>query len=265
MQIKKSGFPQEEEIVLCIVKKIQRTTVFVKLEEYENKEGIIHISEISPGRIRTIRDFVKEGKRVVCKVLRKNERYGNLDLSLRRVTTGQKLNKLKEVKLEDKCKKIIESVSKQMKLDFTKVYTDLNKKISKEYDSIGAAFQDIAEESEISLESLGVEKKISSALEETIKARLKPQEIKNTKDLMITCPAGDGIVSIKKSIKKALDLAKKKEYNAKISYVSAPKYCLSIVSSEPKQLESQTEEIINELRKEIEKANGTLEIQKAKK
>ena len=95
MYFKKQGFPREGEIVVCTVRKIMRTTVFVDLDGYINREGIIHISEISPGRIRTIRDYVKEGKKVVCKVLRKNERYGNLDLSIRRVTTGQKLKKLK--------------------------------------------------------------------------------------------------------------------------------------------------------------------------
>jgi translation initiation factor 2 subunit 1 len=43
-----------------------------KIEEY-GKQGLIHISEVSPGRIRNIRDFVKEGKMVVCKVIKIDE------------------------------------------------------------------------------------------------------------------------------------------------------------------------------------------------
>jgi len=65
MLLKKEGFPERDEFVLCTVTNIQFHSVFVDLDEYV-KPGMIHISEISPGRIRNIRDFVKEGKKVVA-------------------------------------------------------------------------------------------------------------------------------------------------------------------------------------------------------
>ena len=55
MFYKREGFPHEEEITLCTVKKILHNSVFASLDEYKDREGIIHISEIAPGRIRTIR------------------------------------------------------------------------------------------------------------------------------------------------------------------------------------------------------------------
>ncbi len=265
MHVKREGFPEEGEIVVCIVKQIQKTTVFVILEDFENKEGIIHISEISPGRIRTIRDYVKEGKKVICKVLRKNERYGNLDLSLRRVTTGQKLNKLREIKLEDKCQKIIESVAKQLKLDPEKIYSDINSKIPKDYESIGQVFQDIADENNQILNNFKLDSKLTALLENTIKIRLKPKELKNIRNISLSCPTSEGIESIKKSLKKAIDLAKKKEYKLRIDYISAPNYGLTITASEPRELEIQTEEILETIKQEIEKEKGSFEIQKIKK
>ena len=75
--------------MLCIVRKILPHSVFVDLMEYNNREAMIHISEIAPGRIRNIRDFVKEGKQVVCKVLLLNRDRGTIDLSLRRVSLQQ--------------------------------------------------------------------------------------------------------------------------------------------------------------------------------
>src|SRR3990167_9954155 len=98
MFYKKNGLPEESEIVVCTIKKILPNSVFVDLDEYENKEGLIHISEISPGRIRNIRDFVKEGKKIVCKVLKVDVQKGHLDLSLRRVNQVQRINKNKEYK-----------------------------------------------------------------------------------------------------------------------------------------------------------------------
>jgi len=264
MHFKKNGFPEEGEIVLCTVKRIQKTTVFVDLDDY-NKDGIIHISEIAPGRIRTISDYVKEGKKIVCKVLRKNERYGNLDLSLRRVTTGQKLNKLKEIKLEEKSEKIIESVVKHLNLNFKEFYDDLLKKITKDYESIGLAFQAIAEDENLSLSDFDIDKKIASEIDELIHSRLKPQEIKSSKNLIITCQNSEGIEFIKKSIKKGENFAKKKDYQIKFSYISAPRYNITLITQNPKEGERQIDEVISVVEESIKRDGGNLEVEKGKK
>ncbi|MEK6869062.1 MAG: S1 RNA-binding domain-containing protein, partial [Nanoarchaeota archaeon] len=49
MLLKKEGFPEEDELVMCTVTKVQFHSVFVTLDEYD-KGGMIHISEVSPGR-----------------------------------------------------------------------------------------------------------------------------------------------------------------------------------------------------------------------
>jgi len=71
MFYKKKGLPEENSIVLCTVKKILFHSIFVDLDEYQNQDGMIHISEIAPGRIRNIRDYVAEGKKLSYVQLRK--------------------------------------------------------------------------------------------------------------------------------------------------------------------------------------------------
>ena len=110
MLLKKEDFPEEDELVMCTVTKVQFHSVFVRLDEYD-KSGMIHISEVSPGRIRNIRDFVKESKKIVCKVLGITKEKGHIDLSLRRVTETQKRNKVDEIKQQQKAEKILEFVS----------------------------------------------------------------------------------------------------------------------------------------------------------
>ncbi|MEK6932440.1 MAG: S1 RNA-binding domain-containing protein, partial [Nanoarchaeota archaeon] len=72
MFYKKKGLPEIGEIVICTVRRVLPDSIFVDLDEY-GKEAMIHISEVAPGRIRNIRDFVKEDKKVVCKVLNINK------------------------------------------------------------------------------------------------------------------------------------------------------------------------------------------------
>jgi len=79
---------EEGQILLCTVTKIVGTTVFVKLDDYD-KEGTIMTSEIAPGRIRNLRDYVVPNKKIVCKILRMDDK-GRIDLSLRRVTAKEK-------------------------------------------------------------------------------------------------------------------------------------------------------------------------------
>ena len=61
MFYRRIDFPEEGELVICTVTKVQSHSVFVRLDEFD-KGGMIHISEVSPGRIRNIRDFVRKIK-----------------------------------------------------------------------------------------------------------------------------------------------------------------------------------------------------------
>jgi len=69
------GYPEEDEIVLCKVTKIFPNSVFVELLEY-HKPGMVHISEVSPGRIRNLRDFVSVDRQIICKILSVNKEKG---------------------------------------------------------------------------------------------------------------------------------------------------------------------------------------------
>src|SRR3989338_11472309 len=99
--------PKEDEIVLCTVSKIDNGGVFVGIDEY-NCEGHIILAEISPGRIRNIREFVSVGKKIVCKVLRNKD--NNLVMSLRRVSAKERDTILEHYKKERIFSSILKSV-----------------------------------------------------------------------------------------------------------------------------------------------------------
>ena len=84
---------EEGQIVLCTVEKIVGTTVFVKIQE--DGEGTLITSEISPGRIRNLRDYVVPGKKIVCKIL--HIRGNRIHLSLRRVKQNEKKELLDKI------------------------------------------------------------------------------------------------------------------------------------------------------------------------
>lgn len=73
---------KQNDIVVCTVKTIEHTSVFVDLESGE--KGSITMSEVAAGRIRNLREYVALNKKIVCKVLQ--VKPDHLELSLRRVT-----------------------------------------------------------------------------------------------------------------------------------------------------------------------------------
>lgn len=198
MLLQKTGFPEENEFVQCTVTGVNPHSVFVTLDEYGGRTGMIHISEVAPGRIRNIRDYVQEGKKVVCKVLQVRKDRGHIDLSLRRVNDSQRRKKLNEIKQEQVAEKIIEYVARQNKKKTEELYKKLSENILEDYDTIYDAFEDVVA-GETSLTDY-TDKKTAEALTEIITQRIKPEIIKIGGDLQITSYAPDGITHVRKAL-----------------------------------------------------------------
>lgn len=233
---KKQGFPEVEEIVICTVKKILPHGVFVSLDEYKDKEGLIHISEISPGRVRNIRDFVKEGKKIVCKILKVSTERNHIDLSLRRVTQSQRIGKNTAYKQEQKAEKILEVLAKKVELPFEEVYKSIGSKLMEKYDSLYGAYEEISADPKI-LQEFNLDKKIEKTFLELIKEKIKKREIKISATITLSSPLPNGINIIK-------DLLKKIQINGtKIIYLGAPRYKLTLTADDYKTAEKHFSEI----------------------
>jgi translation initiation factor 2 subunit 1 len=77
---------KEDDLVLGTVKSIEGTTAFVELDA--KTQGSLAFSEIAPGRIRNIREFISIGKKIACKVLRVQGNH--IELTFRRVTAKER-------------------------------------------------------------------------------------------------------------------------------------------------------------------------------
>jgi len=246
MLYRREGMPEEDELVLCTVTNVQHHSVFAKLDEY-GKIGMIHISEVSPGRIRNIRDYVVEGKKVICKVLRIDEVKGHIDLSLRRVNESQRKKKLSEIKQEQKAEKIIEGIAKKLNKDIEEVYNEIAEKIFEKYVYIHECFNEIVKD-EADLEELGVNKKLAEELTKAVKERIRPEEVEVKGELKLVSYASNGI----KIIKEALSKAK----NVEIRYLGAGRFGMAVKAEDYKTAEKIMEKNSNSVIDFIKKNKG---------
>jgi len=248
MLFKRQGKPEEGELVICTVTNIQHNSIFARLDDY-NITGMIHISEISPGRIRNIRDFVREGKVIICKVLKIHYATGHVDLSLRRVSESMRREKADEIKQEQKAEKIVEIASHQLKMDVNDIYEKLSKVVFERYMSMHECFNDISK-GLINLEAIGVDKKIATALTELIMQRIKSPEVSIKGNLFMTSYDPKGI----ERIKTALKTIKDKSINVK--YIRGGEFRVDIKGTEFKETEDRLMKSMNEVMAVMEKDKG---------
>ncbi|MBL7051124.1 translation initiation factor IF-2 subunit alpha [Candidatus Woesearchaeota archaeon] len=257
MLFQRRGFPEEDEFVICTVNKVFPHSVFCTLDEF-NRTGVIHISEVSPGRIRNIRNFVKEDKKVICKVLRIDQEKGHIDLSLRRVNDAQKRGKTNEIKQEQLAEKILEFVTKNLELDLKKTYMQLTETIFKTYPTLYSCFEEVIE-SELDLSSLGIDKKLAKELTIVIKQRIKPIEVEIKGILYLTNYEPNGVEIIKEVLEKA-NLDEK----ISITYKSAGQYKVLVKSSNYPEAEEILKKATEEAIDEIEKKGGEASFERDK-
>jgi len=256
MAYKKLGKPEIDEIVIGTVKRVTVHSVFIDLDEYTNIEGMIHISEIAPGRIRNIRDYVKEGKKIICKVLNINKVTGNIDLSLRRVTLSQRIEKSNELKQEVKAEKLVSSLAVKLKLNQDDLQKKILVKATEKYGSLFNFFQEIVTNGKVAFEGLNIPTNISDELFNLVKEKMRAPEVSINGILTISTFTSNGVDELKKILEKIAATG------IKISYLGAPNYRLEIISDNLKKADKILTNALEQATKEIEAIDGTLKFEK---
>jgi len=230
---------KEDDVVLCTVKKIEGTTVFVSIED--DGEGSIVMSEIAAGRIRNLREYVVPNKKIVCKVLRISNNH--IQLTLRRVTGKERESAMDRHKKE----KTLTSMLKTITLSPAKIIV----KIKQSYTV--PEFLEEARESPKIIESF-LNKKESAQLSKILEEKKEKDKIvKKTFTLKSTSPSG---LSDIKEILKTQD--------CKINYLGSSRFSISISAKGFKEANAKLSDALSMISEKAKKKNAQLEIKDKK-
>ena len=227
---------EEGQIVLCTVKKIVGTTVFVEIDEC-GKESTIITSEIAPGRIRNLRDYVVPNKKIVCKILR-IDKAGHIDLSLRRVTTKEKKELLESNKKEKNLAATLKTISNNAEKIINKI---------KEKSSL-SNFLEQAKENPKMLENL-MDKEEATKLLKILKEK-KEKQISVKKKFSLSSQAENGILKIKRILPEG------------VTYIAAGKFVLTIKNKNYKDANAKLNALLEDIEKKAKQENCTFSLEK---
>ena len=218
----------EGALVLCKVKKIEKTTVFLEIEG--NGEGSMMLSEVAAGRIRNLRDYVAPNRKIVCKVLHIEK--GNIQLSLRRVTGKERESVLQQYKKERNIMNMLKAVLKDTE--------NIIEKIKKEYNII--EFFDEAREDQSLLKKFFT-KEESEKLSKILVEKLGKEKIIR-KMFRLSSLSSSGLLDIKEILS---------EIPAKIKYLGSSKFS---IETQAKDFKEANKKIIAAIEKIKERAKA---------
>ncbi len=247
---KANKFPEVGEKVIVTVKNVNPYSVIVALDEYNNKEGMIHISEVARKWIKDIRDFVKVGQKRPALVIKVDRQKNYINLSLKRLEKRDIEEKMNEFKREQKAEKMLALVGKKLGMSLDEAYEKIGFMLQETFEEMFKAFYIALTNSEM-LAKKGIPEKYAKAIIDVAKKNMQLKEVKISGILNLSCAKPDGI----KRIKKVLMEAEKEGFEVK--YISAPSYSISIKTRNIKESEIKLAKMAEKLIKKIEKVGGT--------
>ncbi|KON31273.1 hypothetical protein AC478_03130 [miscellaneous Crenarchaeota group-1 archaeon SG8-32-3] len=254
MAEKKQQWPEVGDLVIATIENVTTYGAYAKLDEYD-KQGLLHVSEISSSWIRNIRDFVREGQKAVLKVIRVDLEKGHIDLSLRRVTKRAKIEKIRQWKQDRKAEALLRGVAEKIGLSPEEIYEKAGALIEEEY-GLYYGFEKVAKEGAEVLTEIGVPENLAKAFAEVAEERIRVKMVKVKGVLEIRCMTPNGVKIIKDSFLKAKKTEKTKDTDVRFYVIAAPKYSVEVSAENYKRAEEVLQKVSQSVVGNIVKAGG---------
>ena len=188
--------PEEGELVVATITNVKQNGAYADLDEFEGIEGFIFIGEIASGWVKNIRGFVREGQRVICKVMRTRRDGTSLELSLKSVSEERRRDRLQEWKNEQRAQQLLKVLGEKVgwtEDDITEQSTEL----AEAFGGVYAAFEEAAMQ-EGALENAGFEGEWLAPFVELAVENIIPPfvEVRGTLNLSINATDGISVLSL---------------------------------------------------------------------
>jgi len=237
---KKKGFPKRDELVICTVKRINPHSAFVDLDDYDNVKGMIHISEVALRGVKNIKNHLSIGKKVVCKMLYIKDNV--VDVSLKRVNSGARKQKLNDVRSESRFYHLVEHACKEAgkpKLTDKVVLLFVDK-----YGSILNAYEALRDKGLKFLDGISLPDKVGPVIRSNFQSLLKQLVVKIRRTMSLTSSEGDGVVCIKRLL---ADTPTPKNVSLSLSYKGSGDFTIVIEAMNYKIAEDFFDKLSDEL------------------
>ncbi|KAJ1346619.1 Eukaryotic translation initiation factor 2 subunit 1 [Parelaphostrongylus tenuis] len=258
-------FPDVEETVVVNVRQIADMGAYVSLSEYNGKEGMILLSELSRRRIRSVNKLIRVGRSECVVVIRVDKDKGYIDLSKRRVYSKDLILCEERFAKAKAINSILRHVAEQLGYDKDEQLEDLymrtawyfdrkEKKKAAAYDVFKRAISDPHV-----LDECDITPQVREALLEDIRKKLTPQAVKIRADIEVSCFSYEGIDAIKSALIAGKNCSTD-TMPIKINLIAAPHFVVTTQTLDREHGLSAVNAALNVVKETIEKYGGKFSI-----
>lgn len=265
-----SQFPEVETTVVVQVLRVdEKSGAYVSLLEYDGKEGMINLGELSKKRIRSMAKILRVGSIEVCMVMSVDEEKGYVNLSKKRVEPEDVPPKQELFAKAKAVHSVMQHVAATHGLEVEDLCQKVSWPLHEKYPSAYDAFKkhtmqviNIWDELDFSQPGVDLSDK-AEAIKEDIETHMKRRLVTSTLRLQakceVACTEYAGIDAIKNALSDGFK-ASKEECEVNIKLIAHPLFALSCICRD-KELGCNTlNEAMDHIQKSIESENGTFVI-----
>ena len=250
----KPEWPEFGELVMATIKSVMDYGAYANLDEY-NRRGFLHISEISSSRIRHVRDFVRENQKMILKVLRVDVEKGHIDLSLRRVTKRERIEKTKSYKKTRKGETLLQAVAEKSGLPIHEVYQKAGIILEEKYGLYEGLELAVKEGPEV-LTKLDIPEDLAKIIVQVAEERIRLKMVIVKGVLEVRCMTPNGVKCIQNAFIDAKKSQEAKDAKIEFCVIATPRYSVEVSADNWKRAEEILENVGENVVTNIEKAGG---------
>lgn len=248
--------PQLREIALGQITKVMQFGAYCRLAEYGSLEVFIPLREVSYGWIKNIREHLRVGQNVVCKIIYFDRERGTIDASIKQVTPKEEKDKINGYKLEKRLGTLFMQTAKQTK---TEKPDALSSMVLAKFGSF-TEFTKNAISNTPEFEKLEMPKTLKDTLLESLNKAKSNRTYKVSYIMTLLNP------DTRSGVTETRNLLKEMEgKGVKITYISAPKYKITSEAKSYPEAESRVQNATDLVQKSNHKFGFSIEKEKLRK
>lgn len=258
MSLGHAEWPETGEMVVATVSRIESYGAYVALDEYNNKEALLHISEISSRWVRNIRNHVRENQKVVLQVLRVDPSKGQVDLSLRRVNKDDRRKKVEQWKKTRKGETLLKQAATELKMTPEDLFSSISPKLGEANINLYDALEQAAKKGATVFTAAGIDEKTAESLASVAKEKIVVKGVTIQGVFEVTAMGSRGIEEIKEFFQGIKELGEESESTVNLYTLGSPKYRVEVTSEDYKKAELALDKIVKQAEKDWSKHEGTI-------
>ena len=113
-------WPEEGELLICVVSSVKENGAYLNLEGYEGKTGFVFIGEVASGWVKNISAHLREGQRVVAKAIQVRKDKQRIELSIKSVSEERRRDTLQAWKNRQRASQMMRVAAERIGWDEVK-------------------------------------------------------------------------------------------------------------------------------------------------